>query len=619
VALIELVANSWDAGATRVEIVWPDDERRLPFSIMDNGHGMSDGQFKRRWFTLSYDRRNEQGSIVYVPEDLGEVPPREAFGQNGIGRHGAFAFGASYLVHTWRDGTKYEYRVTRGTTRPLALEELGSTSEAGHGTVIGAEVSTARFPSHSPATVRSEISLRFLVDPSFEVFVDGQKVTLTDVPAPLIDHVQFDVDGVGPVTISVLDTRETDRTTRFHGIAWQVRKRLVGRCSWVGSGHERFLDGRRAEAKRYTFLVSADGLHHSGAVKQDWSGFRAQNDAFVRTNEAVQEFVRHRLLELTREKRDATTQALVAAHRKTLSVMSPASVEKWFDFVEEAQTACPGISEKELVQLAGVLANLELSKSKYRLLDELGKLGAEDFDKLHSILSEWTLDTAKLVLDELQGRIKLVDELTTKVASNATDEVQELQPLFKRGLWIFGPEYETIEYTSNEGMTKVIQRLFNVKGRGTLLRPDFAILPDGTAGFYSYPKYDAGGGEIGVDALSIVELKKPGVPISTEQKSQAWKYVKELMDKGLVQSYTRVTCFVLGSEVDPSEAGEDTKNNGAVRILPLNYNTVLIRAKSRLLKLYDRVRHAPFLNQEVIEDFLHPLPVEDGEQGRLAV
>ena len=48
VALIELIANSYDAGATEVKIKWPD---QIPgdFEISDNGTGMSREEFNRRW------------------------------------------------------------------------------------------------------------------------------------------------------------------------------------------------------------------------------------------------------------------------------------------------------------------------------------------------------------------------------------------------------------------------------------------------------------------------------------------------------------------------------------------------------------------------------------------
>jgi hypothetical protein len=202
---------------------------------------------------------------------------------------------------------------------------------------------------------------------------------------------------------------------------------------------------------------------------------------------------------------------------------------------------------------------------------------------------------AKIVLDELQFRLKLLEELRLKIFDPNTDELHELQPLFHRGLWIFGPEYETIEYTSNEGMTTVINKLFNKDIKSSRKRADFVILPDSTVGLYSYPKYDEHGSEIGVDKLIIVELKKPGINISAKEKNQGWEYVKELTKVGLLNNGSIVTCFVLGSKIDPLESSPTNHNNDLVRIIPLTYSIIVERAKGRLLKLADKVHNAPFL------------------------
>ena len=192
-----------------------------------------------------------------------------------------------------------------------------------------------------------------------------------------------------------------------------------------------------------------------------------------------------------------------------------------------------------------------------------------------------------------------------------TQEVQDLQPLFEKGLWIFGPEFETIDYTSNEGMTRVVQEIFKKDGvTVSRNRADFVILPDGTSGLYSYPSYDSGGGEIGTACLVVVELKKPGVKIGAKQKDQCWKYVKELYEKGLLQvKVTKVRCFVVGSLVDDLEGSARKELDDTVEIQPLLFNMVLQRAKSRLLKLHERVKDAPFLREhrEELEAFLAPV------------
>ena len=66
VALTELVANAWDAGATRVDVVLPG-EIEGTLTVTDDGHGMNPQQFRRRWMTLRYDRLMHQSANVEFP------------------------------------------------------------------------------------------------------------------------------------------------------------------------------------------------------------------------------------------------------------------------------------------------------------------------------------------------------------------------------------------------------------------------------------------------------------------------------------------------------------------------------------------------------------------------
>lgn len=81
IALIELIANCWDAGSDTVEINWPDTGNQ-PLSIADNGTGMSYEDFRRRWSYLKYNRKQEQGDDVEFP-DGNQTSNRKAFGRNG--------------------------------------------------------------------------------------------------------------------------------------------------------------------------------------------------------------------------------------------------------------------------------------------------------------------------------------------------------------------------------------------------------------------------------------------------------------------------------------------------------------------------------------------------------
>lgn len=602
IAIIELIANAWDAGATSVEIVWPQiDEEK--FSVSDDGHGMTEVQFNKRFRTLAYNRVREQGSYAEIPQqNKAKISQRPTFGKNGKGRLAGFAFGDSFTVRTRRDAKEIVFRVSRDLTNVMSFQKAGeSTTQEKNGTEILVEKAVK--PNLTAEQVRKEIGMRFLADPNFKVLLNGEEITFDDIPQEHINELNIEIENVGTVKVTIIDVQATDKTTQQHGIAWHVKRRLVGECTWKGSGSEYLVDGRRSAAKRYIFIVEADCLEE--AVSPDWTMFLPNNSKWTKTSSIVYDRIKEHLLELSKGQREEVFQTIEEANKRELKKLGIVSREKWEKFIKNVQAECPSISSDDLEKLGTVLARLESSESKYSLIGILANASSDELENLSEILAKWDIDIAKIVLDEIEYRTTLLEKLQSKVLSQLTDEVHDLQPLFHRGLWIFGPEYETIEYTSNQGMTAVIQKLFEATEiKGSRNRPDFAILPDSTVGLYSLSKYDDQGAEIGVDRLTIVELKKPGVPLGDEQKSQAWKYVSELLSKGLLKPFSTVQCFVLGSEIKPNDGGLRTENDGKVKIQPLDYDTVIRRAKSRLLNLHEKIKNSPFLQDTRVRQYL---------------
>lgn len=602
VAIMELIANSWDAGASKVQIFWPL-ENGDSFSIFDNGHGMTEADFEKRFRTLSYNRARHQGVYAEIPNDNKDIAKRPVFGRNGKGRFAGFSFGETFFVKSWKSGKVNTFKIFIDKDNALAFQKIGNTeSKEGHGTEIYIEKAIKPFLDDNQ--IRIEISMRFMTDPHFEVSVNNVVVTFSDIPEENVEVFDVPVDNIGILKVTVIDVQNSDKTTQQHGIAWHVNRRLVGECTWKGSGQEYLIDGRKSIAKRYTFIIEADFLGHNEAVLPDWTGFYPNNKEYKLSFIEAQEAIKNHILQLSKESRKSTFEDIKSANKQKLKKIGIEGQERWEKFVETVQEECPSITDDDLQKLSSVLATLENSESKYSLIQQLSEFNSQNIDDLNSILNKWNIDLAKIVLDELEYRLKLLEQLRIKVKNDSTDEVQELQPLFHRGLWIFGPEYETIDYTSNEGMTTVIQKLFGINVKGKTIRPDFAIVPDGTVGFYGYPLYDDDGGELGIDKLTIVELKRPGVPISKTEKDQPLKYIEELFDKGLIKNYTNITCFVLGSQLNQFHSGISTERDGKIRIIPLDFDTVIRRAKSRLLNLYNRVSNAPFLEDTKIKEFL---------------
>lgn len=605
VAIVELVANAWDAYATEVHISWPDRENNVSFSISDNGEGMSAEQLQLRWNTFDYNRHKAQATQPPAFWDVG-APTRRPYGRNGRGRHAAFRFGDPYQVTTVHQGKVTTFEIARGTTRPFEIRLLSQAETlAASGTTILAPKAIGVGMTADEA--REVIGTRFLADPKFRVSVDGTAVSFDDIPTNMLRSSEVTIEKLGVATIYMVDTRRSDRTTHQHGIAWRVGNRLVGKTSWSGLFDKRILDGRSAEAKRFTFIVFADFLEN--AVLPDWTAFQNESDDWKRTQTAVHGKISEMLASVTDEERTETKADIHANLERTISKLGPLGRDRWTQFVNQVVDSCPTITPNEVQQVADILANLEISTSRYGLISKLHNLRPGDLDNLDGILSDWTLDSAKIALDEIQGRLSLLEEIDAKLRDSTSSEVQELQPLFDRSLWVFGPEFESIEFTSNKGMTQVISSLFGQDTAGSRNRPDFVILPDGTAGLYSRDSFDEQMEANGVARLVIVEIKKPGIRIGEEQKSQAWKYAKELRTRGLITDGTRTTCFVLGSEIEAGESAPRKELDDIVVIIPMTYQTFIRRAEARMLGLREKLSNAPFLKEKGLDgaEFIAPI------------
>jgi hypothetical protein len=578
-AAVELVANSWDAGADEVRIVWPT-EVGGEVSFADNGTGMTPEEFARRWNEISYNRLESQGPTVEFPEG-GARGKRVAFGRNGLGRHAMFYFADDYVVDTEKEGFRSRFRVSRSTgVSPFLIDPLEREPASGHGTTVKAITERQLIPETELADL---IGSRFVVDPQFKIFVNGIEVTLTD-----LEHLSvigtLPVSDVGTFTIRRFDSQIAGRTSKQSGVAWWVNRRPVGTPSWdVFDGP--LLDARTNTGRRFVYVVEANVLVES--VRPDWSGFYA-NPSTIAARRAVSEYVRDDLRAVTADVRKERKIQALRANRGAIQDLPLSAQEVVARFAEEVQVRSPTMTPKDLENAVQVLAQLEQSRSGYGLLEKLAMLDEHDLDALDALLDEWSVQDAKRVLDELHYRLKLIVELESLVEKHTTDELHDLQPLFERGLWIFGPFFESISFSSNRTLATVVRRhLGDAVLSNPRFRPDFVVLPDASIGVYSTDAFDENNEVAGLEKVVIIELKRGGHEISHKEKDQALGYAREIRKAGRVSKTTEITAYVLGTTVDP--LAEDVGGEGATKIIPRRYSDVLRQAHARTFHLLKQI------------------------------
>ena len=301
-------------------------------------------------------------------------------------------------------------------------------------------------------------------------------------------------------------------------------------------------------------------------------------------------------------------KAAIIINKEGLKQLTTASRYHVGKFVDEMQAKVTVLDDRVLNATVEVLSKLEQSRSGYALLEQLAKLDPNDIDALNQILEKWTVQEARIVLDELDRRLKVIESLENLVENPSTDELHGLQPLFQKGLWIFGPEYESIQFMSNKSLSTVIRNLIKdkeVKSEFAKRRPDFIALPDSSIGIYSHDAFDERGEVAGIGKVLIVELKRGGFIVSSKEMRQAEDYASEIRKSGKIKRDTQIEAFVLGTTIaddakDPVKKGEPTHT----KIQSETYSTTLRKAHARtfnLLKKIEQAKEAELYDKDIEE------------------
>lgn len=590
VALTELVANAWDAGASLVDITVPG-VRDTALVVQDDGHGMSALQFKGRWMRLGYDRIRHQGVQVEFPPDRAAWR-RKAYGRNGVGRHGLLCFADQYAVETWREGKGAGFEIgTQSSETPFKIMKEWSFLRQGNGTRL-AVVVQRHLPD--PDQIREILSARFLHDPQFVVRVNGQSVSLAD-QSGLIERMPLNIVDCPEVEAFVVDSTRAAKSTIYQGVAFWVNGRLVGSPSWV-VGSEAVIDGRARFAKRYSIVVKTDDGWTS-EVEPDWARFKAgpKTEALF---EAVRQYAQAVFGKLSTNLVEESSEEALVRNREEFKGLSQLGRIEVASFTRELVKANPSVHPDTLSAAVQALINLEKSRGGAGLLEKLSKLDDYDIEGLDRLLSQWTVRDALSVLDEIDHRLAVVAAIEKLCGDPATDELHTLHPLVTQARWLFGPEFDSSEYASNVSLRTATHKIFGKRVATTAFtnfrqRPDIVVLGDATFSVVGTETFDSANSNLmRIQDVLIIELKKGKSAIGREEMNQADGYIQDFLGSGALDGTPTFRAFVVGYEIAPKTSKDkEIKEDGVLRgkVMATTYGQLTRSAHQRLFRLKERI------------------------------
>lgn len=584
VALTELVANAWDAGATRVDLILPG-EIGGRLTVTDNGHGMTPAQFKKRWMTLRYDRLKHQGPNVEFPAGR-YARPRRAYGRNGVGRHGLLCFADTYEVQTWRDGVLATFVVgTESGPSPFVLRSETLGQREGSGTQLSVRVMRKLPDADEILTV---LAARFVHDPEFEIRVNGVQRSFSEIEGRVSEEV-LDLGAGRTATVIVIDSTRLNHSSVHQGIAFWVQRRLVGSPSW-SIGQIASFDGRTRFARRYKVIVDTEGFEPGVDVAEDWTAFRA-TDAVRDLYRATAEHIGKVAQDLATEIVEAASEDALVQNRTELASLGQGARLEVAEFTKVVAQAHPTISPDFLATAVKAVIHLEKTKSGAALLQKLSSLPPDDIAGLDRLLTEWTVKDALRVLDEIDSRIGVIETIRRLADDPQTDELHTLHPLILRSRWLFGPEFESQEYCSNVTLQTVARELFKSTEAQFINerhRPDIVVLPEKTTwqmtGIESFDPVDTT--LTRMQHVLVIELKKGGFELTRKEINQADGYVQDIAASGALSGTPFICAWVVGQKIAAGVERDKQLGNPAYgRIRAATFGSLVDTANARLLKL----------------------------------
>ncbi len=118
--LSEIVANAWDADATKVKITI--NECNGTISICDNGIGMSERDINERYLRVGYNRRSSEGTTTPIRR-------RPVMGRKGIGKLSVFSIAKTVEIHSAKEGKRHGLVMNADAIQEKIKEEANATDE----------------------------------------------------------------------------------------------------------------------------------------------------------------------------------------------------------------------------------------------------------------------------------------------------------------------------------------------------------------------------------------------------------------------------------------------------------------------------------------------------------
>jgi hypothetical protein len=332
-------------------------------------------------------------------------------------------------------------------------------------------------------------------------------------------------------------------------------------------------------------------------------------------------FVNGAFRKLAKDQINETKIAIRDEFKDQYSDLSPLGKYEVDEVIEHVVDAHPTTNQETIGIAVEAVINLEKTRSGKELLHKLSQLSDDDIAGLNRLIDQWTIKDALSVLDEIDRRMSVIEAIAKLSGDPKIDELQALHPLVTEARWLFGPEFDSAEYTSNQQLQSIIKQVFKAVAKDHTFenarkRPDLFLLSDSTISVTGAEQTNIETNLLEMGRILIIELKRGGSSLTRENRDQAVHYVEDFIGCKELTGNPQIFAFVVGEKVSGKVVGKQSVGEtGHVNVT--TFAQLVDTARQRLFnlkrKLTDRYDG---INGIQLADRLRQLNLFDSEASR---
>ena len=556
-AIAELIANAWDAEATKVVIKIPFGEKiksSSTLSIYDNGEGMTWEDFEQKYMIVGRDARKEDGNFT-----KGKLK-RKRMAHKGLGKLAGFGIATVIEVTSVKNHKRTNFSMDYSAIKKLELgedyqinvnEDNISTTEKDGTTIKLKELKLKQAISKESFLV-SMIRRFSILSDKFKVIINEEELTKKDTPLQIVFPSNrhrvagekivkkkgvYNIPDAGQIKYWIGFTEKPIKDSESRGLIVLARGKLVQE-PWFfdvsgGTSGQHGMQYMTGEIEA-DFLDEKIDFITTGRNSVMWS-MPIPNILKKWGHDKVKFVLDKWAEERGRLRLEHVQQATPYLDRIN---RFPPRPRKELTTVVRRMASIPTIEKDRLVELVRSLINAYENKALSHMIDELSSLSPDAQAKLYEILQEFQVLESVSLAQIVKSHIKIIEKFEEMIGEGVPEK-PDMQNYLRDYPWLIDPTYMGLDHEKRLETLLLKHFHHKAKGKDKKKRVDFFCL-----------------GELG--RAFVIEVKRPQEKIGREEIQQLTRYIDFLRteDEKITEQESKKTYFgyLIGSSYS-----EDTK------------------------------------------------------------